>query len=272
MQGLHAFIDTELKAAYINKLIEVGFHTIDFGSFVSPKAVPQMRDTAEMLSKLDLSGTQTKLLAIIANLRGAEQAVAFKEITYLGFPLSISETFQQRNTNKSISQALEEIAKIQNLCQKNSKKLVVYLSMGFGNPYGDMYNPAIAAELTQKLERLDIGIVAPSDTIGCATPESIYDLFKILLEAFPGIEFGAHLHSTPDTITEKLEAAYKAGCRRFDGAIRGFGGCPMAADELTGNIATEKMIDYFESQRIDLHLNKAIFGQAYQFANQIFNV
>ncbi|WP_197901770.1 hydroxymethylglutaryl-CoA lyase [Rhodocytophaga rosea] len=272
MQGLHGFIDTTIKAAYINTLLRVGFDTIDFGSFVSSKAVPQMRDTAEVLTKLDLSGAKSKLLAIIANLRGAEQATIFEEITYLGFPLSLSETFQQRNTNKSISQALEEVALIQNLCLKHSKQLVVYLSMGFGNPYGDIYNPVIAGELTEKLINLGISIIAPSDTIGCATPETIEALFTTLLLAFPKVEFGAHLHSTPDTISEKLQAAFNAGCRRFDGAIRGFGGCPMAADELTGNMATEKMIDFFEQQHIDLHLDKAIFGEAYQYASQVFSV
>jgi hydroxymethylglutaryl-CoA lyase len=272
MQGLHEFIDTDVKAAYINKLLRVGFDTIDFGSFVSPKAVPQMRDTAEVLSKLDLADTKSKLLAIIANLRGAEQAANFEEITYLGFPLSLSETFQQRNTNKSIAQALEEVALIQNLCVRSDKQLVVYLSMGFGNSYGDVYNPEIAAELTDKLVNLGIRIIAPSDTIGCATPETIEALFSALLQSFPNVEFGAHLHSTPDTVTEKLQAAYKAGCRRFDGAIKGFGGCPMAADELTGNMATEKMIDFFEQQHIDLHLDKAIFGEAYQYASQVFSV
>ena len=272
MQGLHGFIDTGVKAAYINKLLRVGFDTIDFGSFVSPKAVPQMRDTAEVLAKLDLTGTKTRLLAIIANLRGAEQAVSYDEITYLGFPLSLSETFQQRNTNKSILQALEEVALIQNLCVKHNKQLVVYLSMGFGNPYGDTYNPEIAGEMTEKLNALGIRIIAPSDTIGSATPETIQALFTTLLQEFPDIEFGAHLHSTPDTVNEKLQAAYNAGCRRFDGAIKGFGGCPMAADELTGNIATEKMIDFFERQHIDLHLDKAIFGEAYQYASQVFSV
>jgi len=272
MQGLHPFIPTETKAAYINKLLRVGFDTIDFGSFVSPKAVPQMQDTAQVLSKLNLTGIQTKLLAIIANLRGAQQAVSFPEISYLGFPLSLSETFQQRNTNKSIVQALEEVFQIQDLCVKHTKQLVVYLSMGFGNPYGDIYSPGIAGEIAAKLSTMDISIIAPSDTIGCATPESVFALFTTLVEAFPEIEFGAHLHATPDTVVEKIEAAYKAGCRRFDGAIKGFGGCPMAKDELTGNMATEKMIDYFEGENIDLHLDKAIFGEAYQYASSIFPV
>lgn len=270
MQGLRQFIDTDIKASYINTLLQVGFDTIDFGSFVSPKSVPQMQDTAQVLAKLNLTGTQTKLLAIVANLRGAEQAAGYQQITYLGFPLSLSETFQQRNTNKSISQALEEVAQMQTLCEQSNKQLVVYLSMGFGNPYGDAYNPIIAQELTEKLVNLGIRIVAPSDTIGCATPESIFSLFTTLLETFPEIEFGAHLHSTPDTITEKLEAAYRAGCRRFDGAIRGFGGCPMAKDDLTGNIATEKMIALFKNQHVDLQLNQAKFNEAYHLASTIF--
>lgn len=270
MQGLPKFIDTHIKAAYINTLLQVGFHTIDFGSFVSPKAVPQMRDTAEVLAKLDLTSTATKLLAIIANLRGAEKALSFQEINYLGFPLSVSETFQQRNTNKSIAQALEEVAQMQTLCEQHNKQLVVYLSMGFGNPYGDKYTPEVVQNITEKLAGLGVTIIAPSDTIGCATPESIYALFSNLLQNFPDMEFGAHLHSTPDTLEEKLQAAYQAGCRRFDGAIRGFGGCPMAKDELTGNIATEKMIAYFESQNIDLQLNRSKFGQAYQDASLIF--
>jgi hydroxymethylglutaryl-CoA lyase len=270
MQGLHQFIETDTKAAYINTLLRVGFDTIDFGSFVSPKAIPQMRDTAEVLARLDMSHTSTKLLAIIANLRGAQQAASFEEISYLGFPLSLSETFQERNTNKTIAQALQEVAYIQALCEQTSKQLVVYLSMGFGNPYGDPYSPAIAEELAGKLVQLGVQIIAPSDTIGSATPEHIYALFTALLRAFPHIEFGAHLHSTPNTTEEKLEAAYKAGCRRFDGAIRGFGGCPMAKDELTGNIATEKMLAWFKNQQVTLSLNETKFNEAYLQANQLF--
>jgi hydroxymethylglutaryl-CoA lyase len=270
MQGLPEFIDTDTKVAYVNKLLQAGFDTIDFGSFVSQKAIPQMRDTAEVVAKLDLTQTNTKLLAIVANLKGAEQAISFPQITYLGFPLSVSETFQQRNTNKSIAQALKEVEQIQQLCKQTDKQLVVYLSMGFGNPYGEVYNAFIVQQLTQQLVQLGIQIIAPSDTIGCATPETIYALFTALVKAFPDTEFGAHLHSTPDTIIEKLDSAYKAGCRRFDGAIKGFGGCPMAKDDLTGNIATEKMITYFESLSIDLSLNKTIFNEAYQYAHKIF--
>lgn len=270
MQGLSTFIPTEVKVQYINTLLKVGFDTIDFGSFVSPKAIPQMRDTAEVLASLDMGQTQTKLLAIIANTRGAERAVSFDEITYLGFPLSVSETFQQRNTNKSIAQALQEVEQISNLCIKHQKKLVVYLSMGFGNPYEEAYSPEVVLELVEKLHRLQISILAPSDTIGCATPESIKALFESLIPAFPAIEFGAHLHATPQTALQKIKAAYQAGCRRFDGAIRGFGGCPMAKDELTGNIATEKIISYFESHGIDLPLNRNIFDTALKEANSVF--
>jgi hydroxymethylglutaryl-CoA lyase len=271
MQGLPEFIPTEKKIAYINQLLRVGFDTIDFGSFVSPKAVPQMRDTAQVLDGLQLAGSKSKLLAIIANLRGAEQAVQFGQISYLGFPLSVSETFQQRNTNKSIAEALQEVARIQELCTASSKTLVVYLSMGFGNPYGDPYTPEIVGEFVEKLDQLRIRIIAPSDTIGSSEPESIRALFGTLIPAFPHLEFGAHLHSTPDTITGKIAAAYEAGCRRFDGAIRGFGGCPMAKDSLTGNIATEQVISYFESRNIRLDLNPENFREAYRLAGEIFS-
>jgi hydroxymethylglutaryl-CoA lyase len=269
MQGLPEFIPTEKKIAYINQLLRVGFDTIDFGSFVSPKAVPQMRDTAQVLDGLQLAGSKSKLLAIIANLRGAEQAVQFGQISYLGFPLSVSETFQQRNTNKSIAEALQEVARIQELCTASSKTLVVYLSMGFGNPYGDPYTPEIVGEFVEKLDQLRIRIIAPSDTIGSS--ESIRALCGTLIPAFPHLEFGAHLHSTPDTITGKIAAAYEAGCRRFDGAIRGFGGCPMAKDSLTGNIATEQVISYFESRNIRLDLNPENFREAYRLAGEIFS-
>lgn len=270
MQGLHEFIPTEVKAAYINKLLQVGFDTIDFGSFVSPKVIPQMRDTGEVLAKLNLGYTKSKLLAIVANVRGAETAAGFDEITYIGFPLSVSETFQRRNTNKSIAEAIQEVVQIQNICLKHHKILVVYLSMGFGNPYGDPYNIEIVQQLVAKLCDSGISIIAPSDTIGSSTPESITSLFSNLIYSFPQIEFGAHLHSTPHNAIQKIEAAFQAGCCRFDGAIKGFGGCPMAKDELVGNIATEKMIAYFEVQNIALHLDKAIFDEALRYANQVF--
>ncbi|MDJ1481632.1 hydroxymethylglutaryl-CoA lyase [Cytophagaceae bacterium YF14B1] len=270
MQGFTAFIPTDVKTIYLNKLLGVGFDTLDFGSFVSPKAIPQMADTAEVLKGLDLSHTNTKLLSIVANKRGAEQAACFDEITYIGYPLSVSEIFQQRNTNKSIAEALEEIAQIHNHISESRKILVVYLSMAFGNPYDELYHPDRVSLLTEKLSDLGITIVAPSDTIGSSTPASIIELFQQLLQDFPHIEFGAHLHSTPSTVIAKIEAAYQAGCRRFDGAIRGFGGCPMAKDELTGNLPTEQIIGYFERQSIDPNINRSAFEDAWQYAAQVF--
>lgn len=271
MQGIPGFIDTAIKAAYINQLLEVGFDTIDFGSFVSPKAIPQMRDTAEVLSLLDLHNAKSKLLAIIANVRGAEDAMHFPEIDYLGFPLSVSETFQKRNTNASIQQALETVEEIQNLCEVKGKTLVTYLSMGFGNPYGDPYSPELIAEFVGKLDQLNIKIISLSDTIGVADSELITDLLRLQISAFPHIEFGAHLHSKPDEIAEKVRAGLKAGCERFDGALKGFGGCPMAYDELVGNMATEVMIETLADDGYDLKLNKVEFGEAMKLASFVFN-
>ncbi|WP_075350702.1 hydroxymethylglutaryl-CoA lyase [Algoriphagus marinus] len=271
MQGLPDFIDTAIKAAYINQLLEVGFDTIDFGSFVSPKAIPQMRDTAEVLSLLDLHNSKSKLLAIVANVRGAEDALTFPEIDYLGFPLSLSETFQQRNTNASIAQALETVEEIQNRCEIKGKTLVTYLSMGFGNPYGDLYSPELVAEFVQQLDEIGIKIISLSDTIGVANPESIRSLFEINVSSFPHIEFGAHLHSTRDTIPEKVLAGLAGGCMRFDGALKGFGGCPMAKDELVGNMATEVMIDTLEASGEKLELNKIELAEAMKLANYVFN-
>ncbi|TFV97529.1 hydroxymethylglutaryl-CoA lyase [Algoriphagus kandeliae] len=270
MQGLPDFIDTAIKAAYINQLLEVGFHTIDFGSFVSPKAIPQMRDTAEVLEMLDLHKSKSKLLAIVANVRGAEDALQFEEIDYLGFPLSISETFQRRNTNASIEQALETVETIQNLCEVKGKEQVVYLSMGFGNPYGDPYSPELVAEFVQKLDELEIKIISLSDTIGVAEPSLITELFKVQVEAFPHITFGAHLHSRKDQIEEKVIAGLKGGCRRFDGALQGFGGCPMAKDELVGNMATEKMIETLEKEGFELNLDKSELREAMKLSNSVF--
>ena len=272
MQGLHDFIPTEIKANYINQLLKVGFDTIDFGSFVSPKAIPQMRDTADVLSKLDLSSTSSKLLAIIANQRGATDALHFEEIDYLGFPFSISETFQQRNTNSSISESLVRVADIQNLCAQKDKELVVYISMAFGNPYGDEWNSDIAIEWTQKLSDLGVKIIALSDTIGVANKKNISYLFGNIIPEFSDVEIGAHLHTTPDTWQEKVEAAYKNGCRRFDGAIKGFGGCPMAKDDLTGNMPTENIIDYFFNNNIDTGLNSAEFNQSMIEAEKVFPI
>ena len=253
MQGISAFIPTDIKAAYINQLLKVGFDTIDFGSFVSPKAIPQLKDTAEVLAKLDLENTSSKLLSIIANTRGATDACSFEEINYLGFPLSVSEQFQQRNTNKSIDESLKSVEEIQNLAIKNNKELVVYLSMAFGNPYAENYHPNIVAELTEKLHQLEIGIVALSDTIGVSSSTNIAPLFSTLIQEYPTIEFGAHFHTTPDKWEAKVESAYQNGCRRFDAALKGYGGCPMAKDDLVGNMPTEKLITYFSE---DLGLNK----------------
>lgn len=272
MQGIHDFIPTEKKIAYINSLLEVGFDIIDFGSFVSPKAIPQLQDTAEVLEGLHLSKTKSKLLAIVANTRGAEDAVKFEEISYLGFPFSVSETFQQRNTNSSIDQSLHTVEAMQNLCAKNKKQAVVYLSMAFGNPYGDKWNSDICLNWTEKLHDMGIRFISPSDTIGSSTPETITYLFTHLLKEFKDIEFSAHLHSTPDKITEKAEAAYASGCRRFDSAIKGFGGCPMAADKLTGNMATEVMVHYFREKGIDCGLKGEAFLKAISESGQIFNM
>lgn len=271
MQGIPDFIDTAIKAAYINQLLEVGFHTLDFGSFVSPKAIPQMHDTSEVLDMLDLHKAKSKLLAIVANVRGAEDALHFPEIDFLGFPLSVSETFQQRNTNASIADALKTVEAIQNLCEAKGKKQVVYLSMGFGNPYGDPYSPELIAEFVEKLAQLQIETVSLSDTIGIASPELITQLFEVQTQAFPQIQFGAHLHSRPESIEEKVIAALKGGCRRFDGALQGFGGCPMAKDELVGNMATEVMIEALESQGYELNLNKSELAESLKLARFVFN-
>ncbi|MBT0810120.1 hydroxymethylglutaryl-CoA lyase [Litoribacter ruber] len=270
MQGMSGFIDTAMKAAYINQLLEVGFDTIDFGSFVSPKAIPQMRDTAEVLELLDLFKSKSKLLAIIANVRGAEDALHFDEIDYLGFPLSISESFQQRNTNKSIQDALETVENIQNLCETKGRTLVTYISMGFGNPYGEDFSPELVAEFVEKLDEIGVQIISFADTIGVAQPELIKSIFETNIQAFPHIEFGAHFHSTPDTIQEKVEAGLQGGCRRFDGALRGYGGCPMAKDDLVGNVATEKLIEVLEANGHELGLNKMELGEAMKLAQVIF--
>jgi hydroxymethylglutaryl-CoA lyase len=270
MQGLHDFIPTETKAAYINQLLKVGFDTIDFGSFVSPKAIPQLRDTAEVLNLLDLSQTKSKLLAIIANTRGAEDACKFEEINYLGFPFSISETFQQRNTNSSIQESIQRVDEIQNLCIKHNKQLVIYISMAFGNPYGDAWNGDIAVSYTEKLYQKGIRIFAMSDTIGSSNKENITDLFSKVIPAFADAEIGAHLHSTPETRFEKIAATYEAGCRRFDVALRGIGGCPMAKEDLTGNLATESLIDYLEQIQVQTGLNKDALELAFLRAQTVF--
>jgi hydroxymethylglutaryl-CoA lyase len=270
MQGIHEFIPTEIKAGYINKLLKVGYDTIDFGSFVSPKAIPQMRDTAEVLSLLDLENTNTKLLAIIANARGAEDAVKFDQISYLGYPFSISETFQLRNTNASIEESLHRVEEIQNIATKNNKKTVIYISMGFGNPYGDMWSVEICQYWVDKLADMDVKIMALSDTIGIATQESISYLFKHLIPPYPDVEFGAHLHSQPHNWYPKIDAAYQSGCRRFDVAIKGYGGCPMAKDDLTGNMASENLIQYFDDKSIDLGLDQKAFQEAMAISSKVF--
>jgi hydroxymethylglutaryl-CoA lyase len=270
MQGLHDFIETDTKAAYINQLLQVGFHTLDFGSFVSPKAIPQMRDTAEVLSKLDLSATQTRLLAIVANERGAQEACQYPEIQYLGYPFSISETFQLRNTNATIAESVERTKAIQDLCEQHGKQLVLYISMGFGNPYGDPWNVEIVQRWVDVLVPYGIRIFSLSDTIGCSNPDNIAYLFGNLIPAYPNVEFGAHLHTQPHNWREKIEAAWRKGCRRYDGALKGFGGCPMAKDDLTGNMATENMLFFFDEVKADLHLDRSAFGKSLAMAGVVF--
>ncbi|OSZ77792.1 hydroxymethylglutaryl-CoA lyase [Chitinophagaceae bacterium IBVUCB2] len=270
MQGWKTLIPTEKKIEYINSLLKVGFDTIDFGSFVSPKAIPQMADTSEVVKHLDLGVGTTKLLAIVANWRGAEEASVFDEISYLGFPFSVSETFQQRNTNSSISESLNRVEEIQNLCIKTGKELVVYISMGFGNPYGDAYDEEIVFEWVNRLVAMDIGIISLADTVGVASPEQVYDMTSFLVESLPGTEIGVHLHSTPENWKEKLSAAVKAGCKRFDGALKGIGGCPMADDELVGNMDTELMIPYFKERNLITDLNEEALSKSLALAGKLF--
>lgn len=270
MQGWKHFIPTQKKIEYINALLKVGFHTLDFGSFVSPKAIPQMADTAEVVKGLRVDGTGTKLLAIIANERGAEDAVVFDEITCLGFPFSISETFQKRNTNSTIQQSLGRVEEIQNLCIKNKKELVVYISMGFGNPYGDVYSEGIVFEWADKLAALDIKIISLADTVGLATSAQVNRITKYLVDALPGTEIGVHLHSTPLNWKEKTDAALNAGCLRFDGALKGIGGCPMADDELVGNMDTELMIPYFAEKKILPAIDMDALLECSRMAAEIF--
>jgi hydroxymethylglutaryl-CoA lyase len=270
MQGIGPFIPTEIKIEYLNLLLKVGFDTLDFGSFVSPKAIPQLRDTEAVLKGLDLSLSQTKLLAIVANTRGAQEAASHPEISYLGFPFSISETFQLRNTNKTIEEALISVAEIIEICQKSNKTPVVYISMGFGNPYGDHYSEDIVAEYTQKLSDLGAGILALSDTIGSSTPQQIEQLFSFLQKNFPAIEFGAHLHATPMATEEKIKAVLASGVRRIDTAIKGYGGCPMASDSLTGNVATEKVLDVLEREGINHGLAMEPFTEALHYSARVF--
>jgi hydroxymethylglutaryl-CoA lyase len=270
MQGWKPFIPTEKKIAYIDSLLKVGFDTIDFGSFVSPKAIPQMADTAEVVKRIDMTDTRSKLLAIVANMRGAEEASMFDQISYLGFPFSVSETFQQRNTNSSIEESLQRVEDMQNLCIKTGKELVIYISMGFGNPYGDAFDEEIVFEWVNKLVAMDIGIISLADTVGVATAAQVFDMTSYLVDSLPGVEIGVHLHSTPDNWQEKLAAAVQAGCHRFDGALKGIGGCPMADDELVGNMDSELMIGYFEGLQLLPALNKEALTESLRMAGEIF--
>lgn len=271
MQGIKMFIPTEKKVQYIQSLLRVGFDTLDFGSFVSPKAIPQMQDTAEVLDQLDLSQTQSKLLAIIANTQGAATASKHKAIQYLGFPFSISENFQMRNTHKTIAESLITLQEILEIADKSNKEVVTYISMGFGNPYGDPYNVNVVGNWTEKLSNMGVKILSLSDTIGSSTPEVIDYLFSNLISKYPNIEFGAHLHTTTDKWFEKIDAAYKAGCRRYDGAIQGFGGCPMAKDDLTGNMPTEKLLSYFTTKKENTNTSPMSFESAYNEATKLFS-
>lgn len=270
MQGLKEYIPAETKAAYINQLLKCGFDTIDFGSFVSPKAIPQMRDTAEVLSLLDLENTKSKLLAIVANKRGALDASQFEEINILGYPFSISETFQLRNTNATLAESVERVKLIQEISTNSNKELLIYISMGFGNPYGDEWNVDIVAKWVEEVARLGVKHIMLSDTIGVANPDSISYLFSNLLPAYPDIEIGAHLHTTPTTWKEKVEAAYESGCRRFDGAIKGFGGCPMAKDDLTGNMPTEHLVYYFDEIKEETGVDLSEFGRSFRMSEGVF--
>lgn len=270
MQGLHDFIPTEIKTNYINALLKVGFDTIDFGSFVSPKAIPQLRDTVQVLSKLNLTNTKTKLLAIVANLRGAEDALKFDEISYIGFPFSISETFQKRNTNSTIEQSLANVEMIQQLCLKHNKNMVIYISMAFGNPYGDAWNADIAMKWIDKMVSLGITNIALADTVGMATHTDVGYMFGQIIPAYRQVEFGAHLHCSPDNWHKKVDAAYTNGCRKFDAAIKGYGGCPMANDKLVGNLATENLIQYLEEKNVETGVDKIRFNEAMIMAGGVF--
>ena len=270
MQGWKNFIPTEKKIEYINSLLKVGFDTIDFGSFVSAKAIPQMADTKEVVSSLESGVSNSKLLAIVANLRGAEEASVFDQITYFGFPFSVSETFQRRNTNSSIDESLKRVDEIQNLCINKNKELVIYISMAFGNPYDDLYDADIVFNWVEKLVELDIEIISLADTVGVATPEQVYEMTSYLVESLPATEIGVHLHSTFENWQQKLHAGITAGCKRFDGALKGIGGCPMANDQLVGNMNTEWMINYFETNGMNTGLDKNALQNSLRIAEEIF--
>lgn len=270
MQGLSYFIPTQAKIEYLNTLLGIGFDTIDFGSFVSPKAIPQMRDTADVLAGIEWKNSKSKLLVIVANTKGAEEAARHEAIAYMGFPLSVSETFQKRNTNKSIAEALNTLEEIQRICMSTGKTLVTYISMGFGNPYNDPYDLNLVEQFADILSTLGVRIISLADTTGVSAPATITELFLQLSKRFPDIEFGAHLHSHPRTSNEKIHAAYAAGCRRFDGAIRGFGGCPMANDDLVGNIATESIVSFLQEKHVDPGIDLLLFSKALKAADRLF--
>jgi hydroxymethylglutaryl-CoA lyase len=271
MQGIRPFIPTEQKVAYLQALLGCGFDTIDFGSFVSPRAIPQMADTAEVISQLDLTHTESKLLAIVANVRGAQDACRFGAIDYLGYPFSISENFQMRNTHSTIAQSVETLREIFLIANDSGKEVVTYISMGFGNPYGDPWSVEVVGEWTERLAAMGARILSLSDTVGTSTPENISYLFSNLIPKYPDIEFGAHLHTTPSKWNEKIDAAFVAGCRRYDGAVQGFGGCPMAKDELTGNMPTEKMLSYFTAKKVDTGVKWMAFEAAFNKASDLFS-
>lgn len=270
MQGWKTFIPTEKKITYINALLTVGFHTLDCGSFVSAKAIPQMADTREVINGVSLNGSKTRLLVIVANGRGAKEAVQFDKISYLGFPFSISPTFQQRNTNSSIEESIMRLDEIQNLCVKNNKELVVYLSMGFGNPYGDEYDDETLLHWADEMVKKNIKIISLADTIGIATPDQINFALGTLIPAYPQTEFGVHLHSTAENWQDKLDAALDAGCKRFDGALKGIGGCPMATNDLVGNMNTEWIVNYFKSINMLSTINEDALKEAVALANRVF--
>ncbi len=271
MQGIEPFIPTEQKIRYLNKLLRVGFDTVDMGSFVSPKAIPQLRDTGEILEGLDLEGVTSDLLVIVANSRGAKDACQYEAIRYLGFPFSISETFQQKNTNASIEESLDRVQRIKDICDQHGKELVIYVSMAFGNPYGDPWSPELASKWTHELaETVGVKHIALADTIGSSTPESIGQLFSALIPAFPDVEIGAHLHTHPDTWREKVEAAWSNGCRRFDSALNGYGGCPMAEDDLVGNMATENVLTFLDEQGVDPEIDRDLLKAAMEEVGRTF--
>ena len=268
MQGIHEFIETDKKVAYINQLLKCGFHTLDCGSFVSPKAIPQMADTAEVLNQLDES--DTKFSVIVANKRGALDAANHKRVDILGFPFSVSDDFQKRNTNASREEALDRVKEVQELASQHNKEVLIYLSMAFGNPYGEAWNAEIVAEWTAKLAALDIKLFMPSDTIGSSNKESISAVYGLLNKEFPKLQIGAHLHTTPDSWEEKLQAAWDNGCRRFDSALKGLGGCPMAKDDLTGNMPTERVLQFLEERGVDSGINDGAWSEALMLSSQTF--